>query len=67
MTVRIIDCFLIAALATSSALAQPEGFNYDESKVPDFTLPDQSGDPVRFSEVRGKDRALILFHRSASW
>ena len=35
--------------------------------VPDFTLPDQSGDPVRFSETRGQKRALILFHRSASW
>ena len=34
--------------------------------VPDFALPDQSGKPVRFSKVRGKDRALILFHRSAS-
>ena len=35
--------------------------------VPDFALPDQSGSLVCFSEVRGDDRALILFHRSASW
>ena len=35
--------------------------------VPDFTLPDQFGNPVRFSEVRGGNNALVLFHRSASW
>ena len=35
--------------------------------VPDFTLPDQSGNPIRFSAVRGGNRALILFHLSASW
>ena len=35
--------------------------------VPDFALPDQNGNSVRFSEVRGEGRALILFHRSASW
>ena len=50
MTVRTSYCLLIAALATSSAYAQPKGFNYDESKVPDFTLPDpltlENGDPV---------------------
>ena len=28
--------------------------------IPDFALPDQSGNLVRFSEVRGDDRALIL-------
>ena len=35
--------------------------------VPDFVLPDQSGRLVHFSEDRGENRALILFHRSASW
>lgn len=35
--------------------------------VPDFALPDPSGNMVRFSEARGEDRALILFYRSASW
>ena len=34
---------------------------------PDFELVDHSGRMVRFSEARGTDRALILFHRSASW
>ena len=35
--------------------------------TPDFTLPDQQGNPVRFSEVRGKGQALVMFHRSARW
>ena len=35
--------------------------------VPDFELPDQQGRPVRLSAYRGKQRALILFYRSASW
>ncbi len=35
--------------------------------VPDFVLPDQHGNPVRLSTVRGTAQALILFHRSASW
>jgi peroxiredoxin len=35
--------------------------------VPDFTLPDQFGRPVRFSTARGGNRSLILFYRSASW
>ena len=43
---------------TGPALGEP---------VPDFILPDQSGSHVRFSETRGGNRALILFHRSASW
>ena len=35
--------------------------------LPDFTLPDQSGRPVNFSEARGGNRALVMFHRSARW
>ncbi|MBI2480020.1 MAG: acetylxylan esterase [Planctomycetia bacterium] len=32
--------FAFVLIAASSSLAQPSGFNYDESKVPTFTLPD---------------------------
>ncbi len=32
--------FLVVSLSTSVILGQPEGFNYDELKVPDFQLPD---------------------------
>ena len=65
MTARTSYCFLIAALVASSALAQPKGFNYDESKVPDFTLPDpltlENGDRVTDADTwKNKRRAEIL-------
>ncbi|MCA9073021.1 MAG: acetylxylan esterase [Planctomycetaceae bacterium] len=31
---------MVCGLLTTSALAQPKGFNYDEDKVPHYTLPD---------------------------
>ena len=34
---------------------------------PDFTLPDQAGEPVNYAATRGDGKALILFYRSASW
>ena len=33
--------------------------------LPDFTLPDQHGRRVNFTEARGGKRALVIFHRSA--
>ena len=44
----------------------PTGPDIGET-VPLFELPDQFGNLVRYPEVRGSGRALILFHRSASW
>ena len=35
--------------------------------IPDFTLPDQNGKPVNFTEARSGHKALVRFHRSASW
>lgn len=35
--------------------------------LPDFELPDQFGNLTRYSKSRGGSRALVLFHRSASW
>ncbi len=35
-------------------------------RVPEFTLPNQLGQPVYF-RPDGKSRSLLLFHRSASW
>ena len=35
--------------------------------LPDFELYDQYGNLVRFSAARGESKALVLFHRSASW
>ncbi|MCA9147495.1 MAG: hypothetical protein KDB05_32190, partial [Planctomycetales bacterium] len=39
---RLADCslFILLIVTASSVFAQPQGFNYDESKVPTFTLPD---------------------------
>lgn len=34
---------------------------------PDFTLPDQHGNAVVFSEARAGREALIVFVRSADW
>ncbi len=36
-------------------------------RLPDFTLNDQWGEAVHFAEVRAGKKALVLFHRSASW
>ncbi|MEX0322716.1 MAG: beta-galactosidase [Puniceicoccaceae bacterium] len=38
--VRIIFIFLVFGAIVSDSEAQPKGFNYDESKVPEYTLPD---------------------------
>jgi len=35
--------------------------------LPDFTLLDQHGNTVNFTEARGGQRALVVFHRSARW
>ena len=40
MTARTSYLSLFHVVMISTAFAQPEGFNYDESKVPAFTLPD---------------------------
>ncbi|HAT60079.1 MAG TPA: acetylxylan esterase, partial [Opitutae bacterium] len=51
----------------SQANAQPAGFNYDESKVPEFELPDplvsNTGYPVTSaSQWQNSRRAEILEH-----
>ncbi len=43
----------------------PKGPEVGE-RVPEFTLPDQHGNPFHY-RPDGKRKALILFHRSASW
>ena len=35
--------------------------------LPDFTLPDQHGQPVNVAQARDGKRALVIFHRSARW
>ena len=36
-------------------------------RLPDITLPDQSGANVNLEQARGNRRALVLFHRSVRW
>ena len=36
-------------------------------KVPDFKLPDQSGNLRSLKDLAGKKGAVIDFHRSADW
>ena len=35
--------------------------------LPDFTLPDQHGEPVHFHANRGDRPAVVVFYRSAVW
>ena len=35
--------------------------------LPDFTLPDQRGEPVSFHSARGGQRALLVFVHATSW
>lgn len=35
--------------------------------LPDFTLPDHTGQPVNFTQIRDGRRALVHFFRSTVW
>jgi peroxiredoxin len=53
----------VRALVTETI---PTGPTVGET-MPAFALKDQHGNQVSYSPEDGKGRALILFHRSASW
>ncbi len=36
-------------------------------RVPDFSLPDQSGQVRTLESILGPNGAMLLFHRSADW
>ena len=36
-------------------------------RFPDVILPDQHSNLVHLHQARGSRRALVVFHRSASW
>ena len=46
--------------------AQPTGPEIGDL-LPDFTLPDANGIPVRFHEDRAGAKAALVFYRSAVW
>jgi peroxiredoxin len=37
------------------------------TRFPDLVLPDQSGSAVDLHAARAGRKALVMFHRSASW
>jgi hypothetical protein len=37
------------------------------TSFPEIVLPDQHGHPVHLHQTRAGRRALVVFHRSASW
>jgi hypothetical protein len=36
-------------------------------RIPDFTLPDQFGEPRTLANLTGPDGLFLVFHRSAGW
>lgn len=63
--VRPLLTLLVCVGSAASAPGQPQGFNYDEDKVPEYTLPEllknSDGTPVRTAdEWFGKRRPEIL-------
>ena len=62
---------IVFLLTASAALAQPKGANYDESKVPNYTLPDplvlSNGAPVRDAKTwtaKRRPEILALFENN---
>ena len=57
---RLLPVAFAAMLLASPAFAQPKGFNYDEAKVPEYTLPDPltlaNGEKVADAETWTKKR-----------
>lgn len=51
---------------SAEAVDHPTGPDVGE-RLPDITLPDQTGTPVNIEEARGEGRALVVFHRSLRW
>ncbi len=64
--IRVLTAlFIVTSVVAAPALAQPKGYNYDESKVPAFELPkllvDNDGAKVSVAAAwRGKRRGEIL-------
>ena len=51
---------------TAEAVDHPTGPDVGE-RLPDITLPDQSGTLVNIEAARGESRALVVFHGSLRW
>ena len=59
-----------APLGHPGRLGLPDGHRIGPEvgdHLPDFALPDQHGEIVRFHEARGDRPAAVVFYRSAVW
>jgi len=63
---------------TSDREERPPGLRYPDSddfptgpaigeRLPDITLPDQTGEAINLEAAREGRRALVVFHRSVRW
>lgn len=57
---------------TPPGFRMPEGDDFPSGPavgepLPDFTLRDQHGREVNFTEERAGRRAMVVFHRSVRW
>jgi hypothetical protein len=59
---------VVLAQATGPTRAELDALGPQVGQLaPDFTLPDQHGQPHRLSSLLGPKGALLVFFRSADW
>jgi hypothetical protein len=73
----MVLCAALAGSALGRAAQQPAGPTGAPDvtrlgpqvgqKVPDFTLPDQHGQPRRLASLMGEKGLVLVFYRSADW
>ncbi len=59
-----------AALGHPGRAGLPDGASTGPEvgeRLPDFELPDQNSNFIRFHEHRGSSKAAVVFYRSAVW
>ena len=56
----------VVGARSAEAVDHPTGPDVGE-RLPDITLPDQTGAKVNIETARGEGRALVVFHRSLRW
>ena len=54
---------LLASMAVGAVKTGPDV----GARVPDFTLPDQSGNMQTLASIAGPKGAMLVFFRSADW
>ena len=65
---RTLVFFILLAMSVAGLGQQPQPAQAPVTAVkvgdlaPDFTLPDQTGKPVRLSDLRGKKNVVLAFY-----